>query len=72
MGKLQFLTICWQYVNFMSGLTKVLLDVAKHPKRYSNPVILRIHGQYVDARYLSPDILLNDVIPKLDPMSTSF
>jgi len=56
----------------MSGLTKVLLDVAKHPKRYSNPVILRIHGQYVDARYLSPDILLNDVIPKLDPMSTSF
>ena len=60
------------YVYFNVYSPKELLDVAKHPKRYPNPVILRIHGQYVDARHLSPDILLNDVIPKLDPMSTSF
>ena len=60
------------YVYFNVYSPKELLDVAKHPERYLNPVILRIHGQYVDARHLSPDILLNDVIPKLDPMSTSF
>ncbi|MFH1905156.1 MAG: pyruvate formate lyase family protein [bacterium] len=60
------------YVYFNVYSPKELLDVARHPERYPNPVILRIHGQYVDARHLSPDILLNDVIPKLDPMSTSF
>ena len=49
-----------------------LLDVAEHPEKYPYPVIVRIHGQYGDARKLSPDILKKDIIPRLDPGSVSF
>ena len=60
------------YVYFNVFSPEDLLDVAEHPEKYPNPVIVRIHGQYGDARNLSPDILKNDIIPRLDPGSTSF
>jgi formate C-acetyltransferase len=58
------------YFNFFSF--EQLLDVAEHPEKYPYPVIVRIHGQYGDARKLSPDILKKDIIPRLDPGSVSF
>jgi formate C-acetyltransferase len=60
------------YVYFNVFSSKQLLDVAEHPEKYPYPVIVRIHGQYVDARKLSPDILKKDIIPRLDPGSVSF
>jgi len=48
------------------------MDVVNNPDKYPDPVIVRIHGQYGDARHLSPDIISGDIIPRLDPMSTSF
>jgi len=60
------------YVYFNVFSPEDLLDVAEHPETYPHPVIVRIHGQYGDARNLSPDVLKNDIIPRLDPGSTSF
>jgi len=60
------------YVYFNVFSSKQLLDVAEHPEKYPYPVIVRIHGQYGDARKLSPDILKKDIIPRLDPGSVSF
>jgi formate C-acetyltransferase len=60
------------YVYFNVFSSEQLLDVAEHPEKYPYPVIVRIHGQYGDARKLSPDILKNDIIPRLDPGSVSF
>jgi formate C-acetyltransferase len=60
------------YVYFNVFSFEQLLDVAEHPEKYSYPVIVRIHGQYGDARKLSPDILKKDIIPRLDPGSVSF
>ena len=60
------------YVYFNVFSYEQLLDVAEHPEKYPYPVIVRIHGQYGDARKLSPDILKNDIIPRLDPESVSF
>lgn len=60
------------YVYFNVFSSEQLLDVAEHPEKYPYPVIVRIHGQYGDARKLSPDILKNDIIPRLDPESVSF
>lgn len=60
------------YVYFNVFSTDSLRDVLEHPEKYPNPVLVRIHGQYGDARHLSPDILRDDIIPRLDPMSTSF
>jgi pyruvate-formate lyase len=40
----------------------------KHPEKYSEPVIYRIHGQYIDFRHLSRDIQ-KDIIARLDPES---
>jgi len=60
------------YVYFNVFSSERLLDVAEHPEKYPYPVIVRIHGQYGDARKLSPDILKNDIIPRLDPGSVSF
>jgi formate C-acetyltransferase len=60
------------YVYFNVFSSKQLLDVAEHPEKYPYPVIVRIHGQYVDARKLSPDILKKDIIPRLDAGSVSF
>ena len=60
------------YVYFNVFSPEDLIDVAEHPEKYPNPVIVRIHGQYGDARNLSPDVLKNDIIPRLDPGSTSF
>lgn len=60
------------YVYFNVFSSEQLLDVAEHPEKYPYPVIVRIHGQYGDARKLSPDILKKDIIPRLDPGSVSF
>jgi len=60
------------YVYFNVFSSEQLLDVAEHPEKYPYPVIVRIHGQYGDARKLSPDILKNDIIPRLDSGSVSF
>jgi len=60
------------YVYFNVFSFEQLLDVAEHPEKYPYPVIVRIHGQYGDARKLSPDILKKDIIPRLDPGSVSF
>lgn len=60
------------YVYFNVFSYEQLLDVAEHPEKYPYPVIVRIHGQYGDVRKLSPDILKNDIIPRLDPGSVSF
>jgi len=60
------------YVYFNVFSSEQLLDVAEHPEKYTYPVIVRIHGQYGDARKLSPDILKNDIIPRLDSGSVSF
>lgn len=60
----------YAYFNVFSP--EKLFDVMEHPEKYPEPVLVRIHGQYGDARHLSPDILKGDVIPRLDPMSTSF
>ncbi|MEA2087494.1 MAG: pyruvate formate lyase family protein [Candidatus Caldatribacteriota bacterium] len=60
------------YVYFNVFSFAQLLDVAEHPEKYPYPVIVRIHGQYGDARKLSPDILKKDIIPRLDPGSVSF
>jgi formate C-acetyltransferase len=60
------------YVYFNVFSPEQLLDVAEHPEKYPYPVIVRIHGQYGDARKLSPDILKKDIIPRLDPESVSF
>ena len=57
------------YVYFNVFSSEQLLDVAEHPEKYPYPVIVRIHGQYGDARKLSPDILKKDIIPRLDPGS---
>jgi len=60
------------YVYFNVFSSEQLLDVAEHPEKYPYPVIVRIHGQYGDARKLSPDILKKDIIPRLDSGSVSF
>lgn len=60
------------YVYFNVYSPENLRHVMEHPEEYPNPVIVRIHGQYGDARHLSPDILGGDIIPRLDPLSTSF
>jgi len=60
----------YAYFNVFSP--EQLLDVAEHPEKYPYPVIVRIHGQYGDARKLSPDVLKKDIIPRLDPESVSF
>jgi choline trimethylamine-lyase len=60
----------YAYFNVFSP--EKLLDVLEHPEKYPEPVLVRIHGQYGDARHLSPDILKGDIIPRLDPLSTSF
>lgn len=60
------------YVYFNVFSSEQLLDVAEHPEKYPSPVIVRIHGQYGDARKLSPDILKKDIIPRLDSGSVSF
>jgi len=60
------------YVYFNVFSSEQLLDVAEHPEKYPYSVIVRIHGQYGDARKLSPDILKKDIIPRLDPGSVSF
>jgi len=60
------------YVYFNVFSFEQLLDVAEHPEKYPYPVIVRIHGQYGDARKLSSDILKKDIIPRLDPGSVSF
>jgi len=61
-----------QYVYFNVFSPDKLRHVMEHPQEYPNPVLVRIHGQYGDARHLSPDILNSDVIPRLDPLSTAF
>ncbi len=63
-------TLMYAYFNVFSADT--LFDVMEHPENYPEPVLVRIHGQYGDARHLSPDILCRDIIPRLDNMSTSF
>ncbi|MFA6449384.1 MAG: pyruvate formate lyase family protein [bacterium] len=63
-------TLMYAYFNVFSP--EKLLDVLKNPENYPEPVLVRIHGQYGDARHLSADIISGDVIPRLDPMSTSF
>lgn len=63
-------TLMYAYFNVFSA--KKLFDVMEHPGNYPEPVLVRIHGQYGDARHLSPDILEKDIIPRLDPMSASF
>jgi choline trimethylamine-lyase len=63
-------TLMYAYFNVFSP--EKLLDVMKNPDKYSEPVLVRIHGQYGDARHLSPDIIAGDIIPRLDPLSTSF
>ncbi len=60
------------YVYFNVFSSEQLLGVAEHPEKYPYPVIVRIHGQYGDARKLSPDILKKDIIPRLDSGSVSF
>ena len=60
------------YVYFNVFSSEQLLDVAEHPEKYPYSVIVRIHGQYGDARKLSPDILKKDIIPRLDSGSVSF
>ncbi len=60
------------YAYFNVYSPEALLDVVKNPQNYPDPVIVRIHGQYGDARHLSPDVIIGDVIPRLDPMSTAF
>lgn len=60
------------YVYFNVYSPHQLKHVMEHPEEYPNPVIVRIHGQYGDARHLSPDVLGMDIIPKLDPLSTAF
>ena len=61
-----------QYVYFNVFSPEKLRHVMEHPGEYPNPVLVRIHGQYGDARHLSPDILGADIIPRLDPLSTTF
>ncbi len=61
-----------QYVYFNVFSQDRLRHVMEHPEEYPNPVLVRIHGQYGDARHLSPDILGGDIIPRLDPLSTAF
>ncbi len=63
-------TLMYAYFNVFSP--EKLMDVVKNPDKYPEPVMVRIHGQYGDARHLSPDIIAGDIIPRLDPMSTSF
>ncbi len=63
-------SLMYAYFNVFSP--KKLIDVMTHPEKYPEPVLVRIHGQYGDARHLSPDILTGDVIPRLDSMSTAF
>lgn len=60
------------YVYFNVYSPEKLRHVMEHPEEYHAPVMVRIHGQYGDARHLSPDVLGKDVIPRLDPLSTSF
>jgi len=63
-------SMMYAYFNVFSP--EKLMDVVNNPDKYPDPVIVRIHGQYGDARHLSPDIISGDIIPRLDPMSTSF
>jgi len=62
--------LMYAYFNVYS--VEKLRDVMEHPEKYSEPVLVRIHGQYGDARHLSPDILSGDILPRLDPLSNSF
>jgi len=62
--------LMYVYFNVFSPIK--LRHVMEHPEEYPNPVMVRIHGQYGDARHLSPDVLCGDVIPRLDPLSTAF
>ncbi|GAI50822.1 unnamed protein product [marine sediment metagenome] len=57
------------YVYFNVTSVSVLRDVMEHPERYPEPVIYRIHGQYIDFRCLSKDIQ-EDIVARLDPSST--
>ena len=63
-------SLMYAYFNVFSP--EKLFDVMEHPENYPEPVLVRIHGQYGDARHLSPDVLQGDIIPRLDPLSTSF
>jgi pyruvate-formate lyase len=56
------------YAYFNVASISLLRDVMKHPEKYSEPVIYRIHGQYIDFRHLSRDIQ-KDIIARLDPES---
>jgi pyruvate-formate lyase len=56
------------YVYFNVASISLLREVMEHPEKYSEPVIYRIHGQYVDFRHLSKDIQ-KDIIARIDPES---
>ena len=60
------------YAYFNVYSVEKLRHVMEHPEEYPEPVLVRIHGQYGDARHLSPDILSMDILPRLDPLSNSF